>query len=280
MQSQEDCLQRIIAAGNVRDEQIAAMNAERKKFCSGPFFATRYVEPAGNSCYTCEFSRLTTAPSNPRDMRMLNGQLDSYSFNMISHNSAYDDLEGTDAELRLLMRDHEKRKVVQNEHSHPVLDQHSSVPDFVKYGVYTRNKKVAISKAMETRLKRAVREIVMHLERHHGHYVTRLKAEFMVATSPYTSIPSKQDSTRGVLYLKSCSLLRWIQAKPLWQLNVTNPELVRPQSAPMWSTRVRIKGKYPQDGDEDEDEEGRATQRYGARAGSISSIIDSSRGYQ
>ena len=188
---------------------------KREKFMLGPCIIKRYTQPAANTVMTCKYTRTLRKPRNPVEARRMGNKSESIDYGQISHNAAYDDIEGSAAEIRALTMA-KTPKIVPAKQTHYVPDaQRSALEDFVKFGVYCRHKQVQSSSRISSRLDQVVNEILHWLERRHGMLVIAMDLEFMIPAN-------KKDmgSLKGPILVTSCTKISWVQAAPLWEVPV------------------------------------------------------------
>lgn len=226
----------------------------REKYMLGPCIIKRYTQPAANTVMTCKYTRTLRKPRNPVEARRMGNKSDNIDYGQISHNAAYDDIEGSAAEIRTLTMA-KTPKIVPANQTHYVPDaQRSALEDFVKFGVYCRHKQVQSSSRISSRLDRVVNEILHWLERRHGMLVVAMDLEFMIPAN-------KKDmgSLKGPVLVTGCTKISWAQAAPLWEIPVGYNSEGSPTRRPKnWAMEVTTAPTVPfsaHGSSDDEDDE-------------------------
>ena len=212
------------------------MKRKREKYFVGPCIMKKYQHPATNSVYTCKYERKLNPPKNPIEARKIGYQMDTFETGQISHNAAYEDLDGNNEEIRVLTMPLAP-KVVTSLRSHSVPDpSKQALEDFVKFGVYHRHKQVGQSTKLKSRLKRVCDEVIDWLERRHGMLIAKLHLECIIKAKS-----NDISSTSNPLLVTSCSKISWVQGKPLWEVPTTmkRSALNSPKKRPInWSMEI------------------------------------------
>jgi hypothetical protein len=204
---------------------------KRERYFFGPALLKKYTQPAQNTVLTCKYERTLDRPKNIVEARKIDFKMESLEFGQISHNAAYDDIDGNAAEIRVLTMPLAP-KAIATMQSHYVPDaQRSSLEDFVLHGVYCRHKRIQSSTRAHKRLRRIVDEILQWLERRHGMVVTKIDLEFMIRANR-----KDMSSMSNPIMVTACTKLAWVQAEPMWEIPVGFDRRVSPTKRPeTWS---------------------------------------------
>jgi hypothetical protein len=191
----------------------------KKHRVMGSAVITHYVEPSERCVFVVTIVRNPNRPTNMYEARRMGNTQVDFSFRVVEHHSAYEDIEEAEASAWRLLTRPPKSSAVRPTYTHtqPSNSPDSKTGDFeVFLEFHNAQPKKQVPKSVQNALRRASEDVLSWMSQQHGMWITHIELEYMVETSAKTDHADllygkgRQDPHRGKPFLKAANFIEWV----------------------------------------------------------------------